>query len=90
VQRGFLASAPGKQKPLQIPFHLFAVFIADAGAIENLLETRHQASVGIADLWPGPNLLFGLGTCLIFVHVALEWRPQGDSNPCYRRERAVS
>ena len=21
---------------------------------------------------------------------ALDWRPQGDSNPCYRRERAVS
>src|ERR1035438_5044109 len=20
----------------------------------------------------------------------IEWRPQGDSNPCYRRERAVS
>ena len=23
-------------------------------------------------------------------HVAKQWRPVGDSNPCYRRERAVS
>ena len=25
-----------------------------------------------------------------FVNAGGNWRPQGDSNPCYRRERAVS
>lgn len=27
---------------------------------------------------------------LNFGHVVYKWRPQGDLNPCYRRERAVS
>ncbi len=29
-------------------------------------------------------------TCSVDQGLYLFWRPQGDSNPCYRRERVVS
>jgi hypothetical protein len=34
-------------KPLQVPFHQFAIFVADAGRMEHLGKTRRQTSVCI-------------------------------------------
>ena len=41
-----------------------------------------------ADEFPPPEVLDR--RCAGGVNCAVKWRPQGDSNPRYRRERAVS
>ncbi len=53
-----LAELLGIQEPPQVPFHLFALFVADAGRLQDLLETRRQASVGIHGLLQIRDVIF--------------------------------
>jgi len=56
--------------------------------------------INMHHLWPAIHFSIGatltvlivsaLSACHLQVVVGNEWRPQGDSNPCFRRERAVS
>ena len=37
----------GIYQPLEVPFHQFPIFIADAGSSEDLLQAGRRASVGV-------------------------------------------
>jgi len=75
-------------KSLQVPFHQFAIFVADPGRTEQLRQTRRQTSVGIIHRVLLRDSFLRGKVLLIFVHgsslpLAYEEGRCGDNSVTY-------
>ncbi len=65
---GRLPNSYSRSKPLQVPFHQFAIFVADTGGMQQLRKARRQPGICVIHRLLRRDSFLRGKVLLIFVH----------------------